>query len=143
KILVTALPPSEVPPPARGLSHDTPPTSTGAIGRHPPESRSEIRPPESRNGCGAIAETLFASLQGQDCERRPRVRDVMAAVAVERAREPAARFALVGLQPGDPAPNGFLGSGDPGLTQDVQHQAGRVAVAGGVLGLRLAVLALP
>src|SRR5262245_15296256 len=97
--------------------------------------------PRSYSGEAGIA--LLAGLQGQDRERRPRVRDVMSAVAVERAREPAARLALVGLQPGDPAPEGLLGGRDPGLAEDVQDQPGRVAVAEGVLVLRLAVQALP
>jgi len=86
---------------------------------------------------------LFAGLQGQDCKRCPRVGDVMAAIVIERAREPAARFALISLQPGDPALDRLLGGRDPGLAQDVQHQAGRVAIAGGVLFLWLAVAALP
>src|SRR4051794_3494104 len=86
---------------------------------------------------------LFAGLEGQDRERCPRVRDVMAAVAIERAREPAARLTLIDLQPGDSTLGRLLGGRNPGLAQDVQHQAGRVAVAGSVLGLRLPVLALP
>src|SRR5262249_47278486 len=52
-------------------------------------------------------------------------------------------FALVGLQPGDPALDRLLGGRDPRLAKDVQHQAGRVAIAARVLSLRLTVLALP
>ena len=72
---------------------------------------------------------LFASGQRHHGERRPRVRDVVLAVRVQRAREPAPAFALVRLEPGDAALDGRIVGRHAGLAQHEHDEARAVTVA--------------
>src|SRR5438046_2754968 len=73
---------------------------------------------------------LIAGRQGHHGKRSARVSQVVLAVAEERAREPAAAFALVGFQPRDPSLKRSLVSGNARAAKHVNREAGAVAVAG-------------
>src|SRR6185312_6694686 len=81
--------------------------------------------------------------EGHHGEAGSGVRDVVMGVGAQRPGEPAARLALVALEPGDAAENGRVIGGDTGLPEHVDDQAGGIAVAGSVLVVGGAVVALP
>src|SRR2546421_1445643 len=85
---------------------------------------------------------LTALGQGHQREGGADVSNVVLVVAVGGAGEPAAAGLLVALEPGDALLNPRVLSGDTCLAQDVDDEAGGVAVAG-LQVLLLAVAALP
>src|SRR5688572_28473508 len=70
-----------------------------------------------------------ARLQGHGGVDSAGMGDEVIAVLVDRAREPAAGFALIGFQPVHRAGDDRIGGRHPGLPQDVGDQSGAVAVA--------------
>src|SRR4029079_701179 len=97
--------------------------------------------PMSRAICATLY-VLFRShllpsfIQREHAVRAAGVGDVVGLVVVERAREPAAAFALVGFQPLHCAGNGRVGRLHARLQEDVGGEAGAVAVARGVRVVR-------
>ena len=77
-----------------------------------------------------------------DGEGRARVRNIMLAVGMQRAREPAAAIALMALQPGDAALDLRIVGRHASAAQNVDHEAGAIAVAR-LRVLRRAIATLP
>src|SRR5262249_43639453 len=95
--------------------------------------------PATTDGTGDVSSPVLfpkrqslARLQRHDGKGGARMADEVIAVGAQRAREPAARHALIAPQPGDPLLDRFITGGHARLTQNVDDQPGRVAIAGGV-----------
>src|SRR5438270_13500492 len=85
----------------------------------------------ARNSLGACRILQLTTLrQRHDSEHAADVCEIMGIVLVERAREPSAAVTLIRLDPSDALLDGRIARRDPGAPENVNREAGGIAVAG-------------